>query len=164
MPAERVGVRGERTGVDARLGVLGLVALGALAILAVAGASGCSRGPGAPRVQVGTPCAACGMTVRDVRFACVRRNRDGDQQYDSIECLMKDVTGNESPSTRVYLADYDESSLHAADSLWVVKGDFSSPMGGGLAAFGSLESAREVANRTNGRVSRFVDLGHEAPR
>lgn len=123
--------------------------------------AGCSRGPGFPRIQIGKPCAMCGMAVHEVRFAGVRRTEDEDRQYDSIECLVKD---GKTGGGKLYLADYDQGSLHAAESLWVVKGDFPTPMGGGLAAFASVESAREVAERTHGRVTRLADLGAERAR
>lgn len=123
--------------------------------------SGCSREPGAPRIQIGEPCATCGMAVREVRFAALLRGESGDRQYDSIECLVQDAA---SRGSEVFLADYDQGALHAAESVWVVKGDFPTPMGGGLAAFVSLESAREVAARTHGRVLRLSELAPEAAR
>jgi nitrous oxide reductase accessory protein NosL len=129
--------------------------------LALAVSAGCSRQPGPPRVEVGKPCATCGMAVQEIRFACVARGEDGDRPYDSIECLVKDQSGRKS---RVYLVDYDQGALHAAESVWVVKGDFPTPMGGGLAAFASLESAREVAGRTHGRVLTLADLSRGAAR
>jgi hypothetical protein len=101
------------------------------------------------------------MAVQEVRFAGLLRNGDGDRQFDSIECLVKDSNFR---SARIYLADYDQGDLHAAESLWVVKGDFPTPMGGGLAAFASVESAREVAERTQGRVGRFAELAAGAER
>jgi nitrous oxide reductase accessory protein NosL len=129
--------------------------------LALAVVAGCSREPGSPRIRVGEPCATCGMAVQKVRFAGLVRGEDEDRQYDSIECLVKDAA---SAAGRAYLADYDQGGLYAAESLWVVKGDFPTPMGGGLAAFASFESAREVAEQTHGSVIRLADLAREARR
>lgn len=123
--------------------------------------AGCSRGSGPPRIQAGKPCATCGMAVQEIRFAGLLRGKNGDRQYDSIECLVEDLG---SGGAQAYLADYDQGALHAAESLWVVKGDFPTPMGGGLAAFASLESAEEVAAQTHGRVVRLADLAGEAVR
>jgi nitrous oxide reductase accessory protein NosL len=134
--------------------------LALLFALVLSGTAGCSRVPAPPRIRVGEPCATCGMAVQEVRFAGLLRGEDADRQYDSIECLVQDARGD----ARVYLADYDRGGLHAADSLWVVKGDFPTPMGGGLAAFTSIESARDVAERTKGRVSRFAELAAGAER
>jgi nitrous oxide reductase accessory protein NosL len=124
-------------------------------------AAGCARTPAEPRVRLGTPCVTCGMNVQDLRFACLRREKDGDRQYDSIECLVKDAAGGALDGERLFLADYDEQRLHDAESVWVVKGDFPTPMGGGLAAFATLESAREVADRTHGHVGRLHELAPE---
>jgi nitrous oxide reductase accessory protein NosL len=135
--------------------------LTALLGLALASPAGCSREPGPPRIQIGKPCATCGMGVQEARFAGLLRGADEDRQFDSIECLVQD---SHVRSARVYLADYDQGDLRAAESLWIVKGDFPTPMGGGLAAFASIESAREVAERTRGRVSRFAELAEGAVR
>lgn len=138
-----------------------MIAMALVLVLAGAGAMGavgCSRDPGPPRIRIGEPCATCGMAVHEIRFAGVLRGGDGDRQYDSIECLVKDAGDRRASGAGVYLADYDRGDLHAAESLWVVKGDFPTPMGGGLAAFASVESAREVAEQTRGRVMRFAEL------
>jgi hypothetical protein len=55
----------------------------------------------------------------------------------------------------VVITDYDGAALHPAESLWVVKGSFPTPMGGGLAAFLRRASADEVASATAGRVERL---------
>lgn len=146
--------------------VTGFLTLVITAMLALVFAvvAGCSREAGPPRIEIGRPCVTCGMPVREVRFAgLLREERQArqDRQYDSIECLVKDAAAG---NARVFLADYDQGALHAAESVWVVKGDFPTPMGGGLAAFASVESAREVAEQTRGRVMRLADLTKEAAR
>jgi hypothetical protein len=104
------------------------------------------------------------MAVQEVRFAGLLRGADGDRQYDSIECLVKDAGDRDASGAGVYLADYDRGDLYAAESVWVVKGDFPTPMGGGLAAFASVESAQEVAAQTRGRVMRLVEVAEVAAR
>jgi len=136
-----------------------MVAFALIPVLAFV--AGCARTPAEPRIRLGTPCVTCGMNIQDLRFACLRREKDGDRPYDSIECLVKDAAGRTQDGERVYLADYDEQRLHDAESVWVVKGDFPTPMGGGLAAFATLESAREVADRTHGHVGRLHELARE---
>jgi nitrous oxide reductase accessory protein NosL len=74
--------------------------------------------------------------------------------YDSIECLVRDA---DSPAG-AWLADCDDRTLHAADSMWVVRGELPSPMGGGLAACLRREAAEETAARTRGAVLRLGDL------
>lgn len=121
-------------------------------------AVGCAPSTGAPAIAFGTPCAVCGMEVRNLRFAC-ERSRDGHWHvYDSIECLIRDAgpaAASPAPGT-VWLSDYDGQALHAADSLWVVRGEFPSPMGGGFAAFIDLAAADSVAAATRGRVDRLT--------
>jgi hypothetical protein len=94
------------------------------------------------------------MEVQDLRFACERGDSGRWRVYDAIECLLRDAgTG---PAGAVFLADYDRQTLHPADSLWVVRGEFASPMGGGFAAFLDLAAADSVAATTRGRVDRLA--------
>jgi hypothetical protein len=94
------------------------------------------------------------MTIQDLRFACEQQAAGRYRFYDSIECLLRDRRAG--PAGPAWLADYDQSALHAADSMWVVKGDFPSPMGGGYAAFLDRGAADEVAARSTGRVARLA--------
>jgi hypothetical protein len=90
------------------------------------------------------------MEVQDLGFACERFRSGALRVYDSIECLLRDPPA---PTDVVYLTDYDSRALHRADSLWIVKGRFPTPMGGGLVAFQGRSAAEEVAARTGGRVA-----------
>ena len=94
------------------------------------------------------------MAVAQLRFACEKKTDEGWQRYDSIECLLADAGDG-----AAYLTDYDGGALHAADSMWVVKGSFPSPMGGGFAACATRGAADEVAAKTNGRVGRLEAFG-----
>jgi hypothetical protein len=105
------------------------------------------------------------MEVRDLRFACERDAGKRWRVYDSIECLIRDaaaapaapVAGAIGPRPdAVWLSDYDHQALHASDSLWVVRGEFASPMGGGFAAFLDLAAADSIAAATRGRVDRLA--------
>lgn len=138
------------------------VAVAAALALSVAG---CAQPAGPPAITLGTPCAACGMEVRDLRFACERGTGKSWRVYDAIECLLRDAAA--APAARatsalgprpgaVWLSDYDHQVLHAAESLWVVRGEFASPMGGGFAAFLDLAAADSIAAATRGRVDRLA--------
>jgi hypothetical protein len=124
--------------------------------------AGCARPAGPPTIALGTPCVACGMEVRDLRFACERDAGDRWRVYDSIECLIRDAAAAPAEAVRgprfgaAWLSDYDRQTLHAADSLWVVRGEFASPMGGGFAAFLDLAAADSIAAATRGRVDRLA--------
>lgn len=131
----------------------------ALSLLLLATLGGCT--PDRPRVAFGTPCAACSMTITDARFACVRQDGARWKSFDSIECLLHDGRPAE---VGVRLADYDMRRLVPVDSLWIVHGDFPTPMGGGLAAFARREAAEQVANETHGTLHRFAELPGGASR
>ena len=124
----------------------------ALALALLAG--GCSRPAGPAPIALGTACATCGMEVQDLKFACERAAAGSWRVYDSIECLLSDPEVRSAEG--VFLADYDRRALHRADSLWVVRGEFASPMGGGLAAFLDLPAADSIAAATRGRVDRLT--------
>ena len=136
-------------------------ALAAAGLLGV----GCARSTGPPPIATGTACAGCGMEVQDLRFACERDDGRTWRVYDSIECLLRDTAGgpgSPGPGTgrtaRAWLADYDRRGLHAADSMWIVRGEFASPMGGGFAAFMDPAAAESVAAATRGRVDRIASF------
>ena len=123
-------------------------------LLALLAAAGCVRQLGPVPIRIGTPCAFCGMEVQDLSFACETMDGGKARIYDSIECLLRDDTARARPT---YLPDYDSRSLHEADSLWIVKGSFPTPMGGGVAAFLRHDAADEVALRAHGIVGRWSE-------
>lgn len=130
---------------------------GALLVAAsLASGAGCARGQGPPAIRLGAACASCGMEVHDLHFACERGGTGSWRVYDAIECLMRDAGATPEASHEVWLADYDRQTLHPADSLWVVRGSFPSPMGGGFAAFLARAAADSVAAATEGRVERLA--------
>lgn len=127
-----------------------------LALLAAALLGGCAHSPGPPPIAAGTECAACAMEASSPRFACERQVGESWRVYDSIECLMRDA--GPAVANTIWLPDYDQRVLHRADSLWIVKGDLATPMGGGLVAFQSRAAADSVAASSHGRVGRWTDF------
>jgi len=124
-----------------------------LAIAALLPALGCAA-EGRPRVSLGDRCAACSMDIADLRFAAARQVGGRWRAYDAIECLIRDAAA--APGGPAWLSDYDSRTLHPADSMWVVKGEFPSPMSGGFAAFSERAAAEQVATETRGRVDTFA--------
>ncbi len=120
------------------------------ALILAAAAAGCAGGPGPHPIPLGASCATCGMEIQDLHFACERVAGAEARFYDSIECLLKDT--NARRDAAAYLPDYDRKTLHGADSLWIVKGRFPTPMDGGLAAFSSRPAADQIASQTQGLV------------
>jgi nitrous oxide reductase accessory protein NosL len=94
------------------------------------------------------------MAIQDLHFACEDRHDGRFRYYDSIECLLRAAPGAE----RAWLADYDSKVLHDADSMWVVRANIPSPMGGGFAAFRERSAADGIARDRLGRVGRLADF------
>jgi nitrous oxide reductase accessory protein NosL len=145
-----------------------LAALAGALVCALVLAAGCAREEAPPPIADGAVCANCGMTAGNRRFACEQKVDGQWRVYDSIECLAGDrdavarLAAAAAPAggrrARVYLADYDSRTLHAADSLAVVHGAFSSPMGGGYAAFLDRAAADSLAVVTRGRVVSLAEV------
>ena len=115
---------------------------------------GCASDSAPPPIAAAAPCLVCGMSASNARFACERRDGRRWRVFDSIECLVRDGAAS---ATTVWLPDYDQARLHRADSLWVVKGQLATPMGGGLVAFLDRDAADAVALTSAGRVGRWGD-------
>jgi hypothetical protein len=116
-----------------------------------------AAGPEEPaQALLGRECDYCRMPIQDVRFVCERNIGTEWRIYDSIECLI----GESGPTSALgaWLADHDTGTLHRADSMWVVHGRLTSPMGGGWAAFLSRPSADSVASASAGTVGRLAAM------
>jgi nitrous oxide reductase accessory protein NosL len=125
-----------------------------VAVLVALALAGCAAGDGPRPIALGTPCAACGMSIEDLRYAC-EQERDGAwRAYDAIECMAR----ARDAAARAWLADYDSRTLVAADSAWVVRAEIPSPMGGGYAAFRDRGAAEAIAAERSGRVMRWSDV------
>ena len=133
-------------------------------LCSVLAAAGCGRAEGPPRIAIGTPCSACGMETRDLRWSAARIKDGRVRAYDSIECALKDGAASDAPGGSVlYVADFATGALHRADSLTVVCADIPSPMGGGFAAFLEPSEAERVAAERNGRAGRLADVATGGP-
>lgn len=128
-------------------------------VLAAIALGGCAPAGGPRPIATGTPCAACGMEIEDLRYACEDERAGRYRFFDAIECLLRTE-----PAGQAWLADYDHKSLHAAESLWVVQARIPSPMGGGYVAFLDRAAAEEIATSRQGRIGRLRDFpGGGAP-
>lgn len=116
--------------------------------------SGCAS-EGAPPIARDAECTTCGMNTSAARFACERQDGKHWRVYDSIECLAHDA--GDADARTLWLPDYDSARLHRADSLWIVHGRLSTPMGGGLVAFLDRGAADAVAAGSAGHVARWGD-------
>jgi nitrous oxide reductase accessory protein NosL len=130
----------------------------ALVAAFVTALAGCATGGGPRPITPGDPCAVCGMRIEDLRYACEDQRAGTWRVYDSIECLLRSEPAGE----RAWLADYDTRALHAAESVWVLRAEIPSPMGGGYAAFLDRAAADEIAAARSGRVDRLTTFAAEA--
>jgi hypothetical protein len=155
------GVRVSRSGVARVARAIGVGAL------LFAGAAGC--GVTRPTLQarvIGRACAACGMDVRNPRFAAAWCSAGRVLPFDSIECALHDHDAASAPGSVLFLADYPSGTLHRADSLWVVRAEVASPMGGGFAAFLDRREAERIAASRGGKTLLGTELiaGSGSPR
>jgi copper chaperone NosL len=120
-------------------------------------ASGCTRlDDGPPPIRPGAMCASCGMDIADLKFASTRKVDRVWRAYDSIECLVADR--ERAAGGPAWLPDYETKSLLPESGAWILRGDFPSPMGGGLAAFADRAVAESLAVVTHGVVLRLAAL------
>lgn len=99
-------------------------------------------------------CAHCRMLISDKRFGSELVTDHGKVlTFDSIECLV-DYTSTSPVSTRsLWVTDFDSFTLINVESGAFVKSDkLKSPMGGGLAAFTTVERAKKFAEESEGKV------------
>jgi len=127
-----------------------------VALTAALAFAGCSAEVAPPLIHTGTPCAYCGMEADDLHFACVRASGGTWRVYDAIGCMMREAP-EASPRT-IYLPDHERYRLHRADSMWVVHGEFQTPMPGAFAAFFDRAEADTFAAAHRGVVARYQDF------
>jgi copper chaperone NosL len=131
--------------------------LGAMILLA-----GCAR-PAAvsepPELHLGQdPCAACGMTIDDARFAAALVAPDGTARlFDDIgEMIVAE------PGQRAWVHDFQTGSwIDASTATYVMSSNLTTPMGGGILAVQDALQAGPLAARFHGRVASFQSLKGE---
>lgn len=110
-----------------------------------------------PELHLGSdPCARCGMTIDDARFAAAYVSADGASHvFDDIGDMAATLkTGAD--VQRAWVHDYNSGAwLDARSAIYVVSPRITSPMGGGLLAVSDRAAAAPLAARFNGRVLTF---------
>lgn len=108
-------------------------------------------------------CHHCRMTLVEKGFAAQRVTPTGKSlKFDAIECLLTDI--GESPLTqkeRVFVSDKsrpDHPLLSANEAVFLSGESVASPMGGGLAAFASRDSALAYQVRLGGILLTWPEL------
>ena len=127
--------------------------LSAFALLLVLLSAACSAlqsdEPQPPEIQYGLDlCDACGMTIDDPRFASATLLKNGEyRKFDDIGDMI--VYHMDRPDQQVaawFVHDHNsEEWLRAEDSFYVVSTEIESPMGHGIFAFETQETAEKFA-------------------
>ena len=122
----------------------------------------CSSEVAPPLIRTGSPCAWCGMPVEDLHFACERSSDGAWKVYDAIGCLMHEAA--RASARTAYLPDHERYHLHRADSMWVVHGEFPTPMPGAFAAFFDRAEADTFAAAHHGVVGSYREFAQNIDR
>ena len=107
-------------------------------------------------------CEQCRMTVMEPQYAAGMLSSKGKVfTFDSGECLLrylksKGIHENET----YYVSDYVKPGelIDASKATFLHSDSIQSPMGGHLAAFGSLQSARVTQSKLNGELLTWKEL------
>ena len=87
-------------------------------------------------------CAFCQMTVIDKKFGAEVVNSKGKTiKFDSEECMLNYLRANK---------DFKPELIDAQKAFYLYGGNIKSPMGGKLAAFKSMESAKKLQEELKG--------------
>jgi len=123
-----------------------------------------------PEIRYGRDiCAECGMIVSDPRFAAAAAPANGDPVvFDDIGCLLRYREKRQPQWVAVWVHDYEtEAWVEAQAAQYLVSPAIRSPMGYGIAAFSSVDAARNHQAASSGALLSWTDLAQrpvERPR
>jgi copper chaperone NosL len=145
-----------------------------VAVLAALVVAGCTPSP--EPIHAGSDeCAQCRMRIEEPRFAAQTLNDKGRSwKFDSIECMTAFLAGSALPAAQLHsawVADFNDPDtwLPVEEAHFLRSERLSSPMGGGLTAYGSAEAAAAARAEFGGQVLRWtalraMEIRHEHPR
>jgi copper chaperone NosL len=135
-----------------------LIALAALLL------SACSRGP-EPVLYGKDACQHCKMTIMDKRFAAeIVTDKGKVYKFDSAECMAGYVAANADLASNdkimLLVSYYDRPGIFedARKSVFLEDPSMQSPMGGNLAAFNSIRSAKSFEKDDKGKYLSWTEL------
>jgi copper chaperone NosL len=120
----------------------------------------CAAGP-QPVVWGVEECAHCQMVIADERFAAqVVDARGNAYKFDAIECMADFVNAGEFSAGEhtAWIADGRDGWIAAETATFVRSDAIRSPMGGGLAAHGSADAARELQAQVGGELLTWPEV------
>ncbi|MCC6391171.1 MAG: nitrous oxide reductase accessory protein NosL [Bryobacterales bacterium] len=105
-------------------------------------------------------CGHCRMAISQKQFAAeVFDAGENVVKFDDIGCMLRWLTGEEKQAAAVYVVDYASREwLEARTAMFVRAKKISTPMGGGILAFGGRAEAEAAARKFGGTVAAFSDL------
>lgn len=126
--------------------------------------SSCSRGP-EPVLYGKDSCQHCKMTIMDRRFAAeIVTGKGKVYKFDSAECMAgylaanADLAANDKIMLLVSYYDHPGTFEDARRSVFLEDPSMQSPMGGNLAAFNSITSARSFEKDGKGKYLSWTEL------
>lgn len=125
--------------------------------------TGCARGqsqPQPPDIHYGEDiCVECNMIISDARFAAGYAHEISPGRYESLpfddigDMLVHSLKHPEHKIAVWYVNDYTTKTwLDASQAFFVVSPDLQTPMGFGIAAHATAETAAAQAAESNGEV------------
>jgi copper chaperone NosL len=125
----------------------------------------CSKsgeGPQPPEIRFGMDtCAACGMIISDARFAAGTILTNGETRiFDDIGEML--IYHMDNPTEQVvawFVHDYlSEKWVNGESAYYVAESDLTTPMGYGIAAFATKETAEAFIDEHGGMIYKLDDL------
>jgi len=114
-----------------------------------------------PHIRYGKDrCITCGMIISEERFAAASDTADGHfAKFDSIGCLVLYRKKSQFPVERAWVHDGEGGEwMRARDAFFVKSQEIMTPMGDGLLAFKTRESAERFSMGKNAQVLSFEEL------
>ena len=108
-------------------------------------------------------CAACKMTIVDLKFAPQFVTDKGKYYvFDDLSCMIRFAGNNKEMNiSKMFVPNYlnETEFLEAQSAFYISGGDVKSPMNGNIAAFKTAAEAEQYAGQLNASVITWNDLG-----
>ncbi|MBI4971041.1 MAG: nitrous oxide reductase accessory protein NosL [Candidatus Omnitrophica bacterium] len=114
-----------------------------------------------PHIRYGNDtCSDCRMIINEEPFAAaIIVSPELTVKFDSISCLLRYHQENPSVGGTMWVHDFDTRQwVNARSAFFVQSKDILTPMGDGLLAFSSRDSAQAWVNKTKGTFYEFSEL------
>jgi copper chaperone NosL len=131
-----------------------------IAVMALLSACG-SHSPRPVDIDPSDMCGYCRMAISQRQFAAeVLDAEDNPTKFDDIGCLLRYLTDARHKSSAVFVVDYETRAwIDAAKASFVRGSRVTTPMAGGILAFGERARAETAARAVGGEILPFARLG-----